>query len=163
MNIRTISISGIVAALYIAVTFLVQPLAFGAVQLRLSEMFNHLIVFNKKYFYGIVIGVFLANLLLSPMKVLDITFGVAHTAISLAIVIFLGKYVKNIWARMVLNSLVFSFMIFIVAWELKIAFGTPFFETWGVLILGEIAVMLITMPIMYAIHKGVHFDKLFKK
>lgn len=162
MNIRTISTSGIVAALYIAVTFLVQPLAFGAVQLRLSEMFNHLVVFNKKYFFGIVIGVFLANLFFSPMKLLDITFGVAHTVISLGIVIFLEKYVKNILARMFINSLVFSIMIFIVSWELKIAFGTPFFETWGVLALGEFAVMLITMPIMYAIHKGVHFDKLFK-
>lgn len=162
MNIRTISVSGIVAALYIAVTFLLQPIAFGVLQLRLSEMFNHLIVFNKKYFFGIVIGVFLANLFFSPMKILDITFGVAHTAISLGIFILLSKYVKNIWARMVINSIVFSIMIFIISWELNIAFGTPFFKTWGILILGEIAVMLITMPIMFAIHKNVHFDKVIK-
>ena len=59
MNIKTLAVNGIVAALYIAVSFVVQPFGFTNVQFRVSEMFNHLIVFNKKYIYGIVLGVLL--------------------------------------------------------------------------------------------------------
>ena len=132
MKVKTIVTSGIVAALYIAVTILIQPIAFGALQFRVSEIFNHLIVFNKKYFFGIIIGVFLANLFLSPMPAFDVTFGVAHSIISLGITMFIGKYVKNLWAHMALNTIIFSFMIFIVAWELNLAFGLPFFETWAI-------------------------------
>ena len=60
MNIKTLAVNGIVAALYIAITFVVQPFGFTNVQFRVSEMFNHLIVFNKKYIYGIVLGVLLS-------------------------------------------------------------------------------------------------------
>ena len=49
MNVKTMATSGIIAALYVAVTLLVAPFGFTIVQFRISEMFNHLIVFNKKY------------------------------------------------------------------------------------------------------------------
>ncbi|MDD1368129.1 QueT transporter family protein, partial [Bacillus sp. MHSD17] len=48
MNIRTLVGNGILAALYIAVSMLIQPFGFTNVQFRISEMFNHLVVFNKK-------------------------------------------------------------------------------------------------------------------
>lgn len=66
MNIRTLVGNGILAALYIAVSMLIQPFGFTNVQFRISEMFNHLVVFNKKAIYGIVLGVFLTNLFFSP-------------------------------------------------------------------------------------------------
>ena len=50
MKTKTLAISGIIAALYVAVSLLIAPFAFGAVQFRIAEMFNHLIVFNKNYF-----------------------------------------------------------------------------------------------------------------
>ena len=56
MNIRTLVGNGILAALYIAVSMLIQPFGFTNVQFRISEMFNHLVVFNKKAIYGIVLG-----------------------------------------------------------------------------------------------------------
>ena len=73
MKTKTLAISGIIAALYVAVSLLVAPFAFGAVQFRIAEMFNHLIVFNKKYFFGIVLGVFVTNMF-SPMAAYDLTF-----------------------------------------------------------------------------------------
>jgi uncharacterized membrane protein len=78
MNIKTLAINGIVAALYIAVSFAIQPFGFTAIQFRVSEMFNHLIVFNKKYIYGIILGVFLTNLFFSPMVAYDLVFGVGQ-------------------------------------------------------------------------------------
>ncbi|AWI11435.1 MULTISPECIES: QueT transporter family protein [Bacillaceae] len=153
MKLRTITINGIVAALYIAITAVIQPIAFSNIQFRIPEIFNHLVVFNKKYFFGVVIGVFLSNLFFSTLLPYDLIFGVAHTVISLSITILLSRYIKNIWGRMLANSFVFSIMIFIVAYELKLAIGVPFWETWLLTAVGEFAVMVIGMPIMNAIYK----------
>ncbi|MFP3847093.1 QueT transporter family protein, partial [Priestia filamentosa] len=100
MNIRTISINALVAALYIAVSLLIQPFGFTNIQFRLSEMFNHLVVFNKKFIFGIVIGVFLTNLLFSPLGAYDLVFGVLQSLIALLVTIGVGRYIKNLWARM---------------------------------------------------------------
>lgn len=163
---KTLAYNGIVAALYIAITMLIQPIAFLGLQFRLPEMFNHLVVFNKKFFFGIVLGVFIANLFFSPMLWLDLIFGVGHTIISLAITIWIGRYIKNIWARMMINSFVFSIMMFIIAIELEvaevmIALENPlsFGQNWLIMALGEFIVMAITAPIIYAIDKKVNFAK----
>ena len=42
MKVKTMATSGIIAALYVAVSLLVAPFGFTNVQFRISEMFNHL-------------------------------------------------------------------------------------------------------------------------
>ncbi|EZP76729.1 hypothetical protein H839_09043 [Parageobacillus genomosp. 1] len=160
MNIRTIVVNGILAAVYIAVTMLIQPFGFTNVQFRVSEMLNHLVVFNKKYFFGIVLGVFFANLFFSPMVAYDLVFGVGQSVIALLITIFSMRYVKNIWARMAVNTVVFTFTMFLIAWELKLAFDLPFLFTWLTTAAGEFVVMAVGAPIMYAVNQRAHLDKL---
>jgi uncharacterized membrane protein len=160
MNIRTIVVNGILAAVYIAVTMLIQPFGFTNVQFRVSEMLNHLVVFNKKYFFGIVLGVFFANLFFSPMVAYDLVFGVGQSVIAFLITIFSMRYVKNIWARMAVNTLVFTFTMFLIAWELKLAFDLPFLFTWLTTAAGEFVVMAVGAPIMYAVNQRAHLDKL---
>jgi uncharacterized membrane protein len=160
MNIRTIVVNGILAAVYIAVTMLIQPFGFTNVQFRVSEMLNHLVVFNKKYFFGIVLGVFFANLFFSPMVAYDLVFGVGQSVIAFLITIFSMRYVKNIWARMAVNTLVFTFTMFLIAWELKLAFDLPFLFTWLTTAAGEFVVMAVGAPIMYAVNQRAHLDKI---
>ncbi|SEM96814.1 Uncharacterized membrane protein [Mesobacillus persicus] len=160
MNIRTIVGNGIVAALYIAVSAVIQPFGFTNVQFRISEMFNHLIVFNRNYFYGIVLGVFLTNLFFSPIVAYDLVFGVAHSVISLLITIAASRYIKNVIGLMVLNTAVFTFNMYIIAFELKLAFNLPFFFTWLTTAAGELVVLAVGIPIMYALNKRVNMGKL---
>lgn len=160
MNIRTLCVNGLLAAMYIAVSMLIQPFGFTNIQFRISEMFNHLIVFNKKYVYGIVLGVFLTNLFFSPMVAYDLVFGVGQSVLSLLITIFSMRYIKNMWALMLINTLVFTFTMFIIAFELHLAFDLPFFFTWLTTAVGEFVVMLVGAPIMAAINKRVQFNKL---
>ncbi|CEI82290.1 membrane protein [Oceanobacillus oncorhynchi subsp. incaldanensis] len=159
MNIRTLVINGIIAALYVAVSLLVSPVAFGAIQFRISEMFNHLIIFDKRYFFGITIGVFASNLF-SMAGGLDLLFGTAHTAISLGIIIFLKKYIKNKLTLLFLNTLIFSFNMFIIAFMLNIALQLPFLLTWLTTGISELIVLLIGIPIFYTLYKRIHFDKM---
>lgn len=159
MKTKFFATSGIIAAVYIAVSLLLAPLSFGAIQLRFSEILNQLIVFNKKYFYAIVIGVFITNLF-SPNGPIDLLFGVGQTALSLGITILSAKFIKSIVARMIFNTVVFSFMMWLIAWELNIIFALPFGYTWLTVAIGEAIVMLIAIPIMLLINKRVHFKKL---
>ncbi|GAB3806113.1 QueT transporter family protein [Virgibacillus kimchii] len=160
MNVRLLVVNGVLAALYIAVSAVIQPFGFTNVQFRISEMFNHLVVFNKKLFFGVVLGVFLTNLFFSPLGLYDLVFGVAHSAISLFIIIQIGKYIKNVWILLVLNTLIFTFTMFIIAFELYLVLGLPFLFTWLTTAAGEFVVLAVGIPVMYALNKQLRFDKL---
>ncbi|MDG4657239.1 QueT transporter family protein [Ectobacillus antri] len=159
MRIKTLAVNSIVAALYIAVSALIQPFGFTNIQFRISEMFNHLVVFNPKYFYGIVLGVFLTNLFFSPMVAYDLVFGVGQSILALSITIFSARYIKSILARMTFNTIVFTFTMFLIAWELNLALDLPFLFTWLTTAAGELIVMTVGIPVMYALNKRVNFKE----
>jgi len=161
MRVKTLVVNALVAALYLIVTWLVAPFGFLNVQFRLSELFNHLIVFNKKYFFGIVLGVFVSNLILSPTKV-DILFGVMHTAVSLGITLLFAKFITNKITLMLINTTVFSFNMFIIAYMLKIFVGLKdaFMVLWFTLGLSEFVTMALAIIVVYFINKRLHFERL---
>lgn len=159
MKVKFLTTSGIIAALYIAITLLVAPFGFTEVQFRLSEMFNHLVAFNPRFAFGIIIGVFISNLF-SPNGIIDLYFGVAHSMITLGLFILICKFVKNIWARLVINTLLFTCTMFIIAFELNIALELPFFWTWLTVATGEFVVLAIGAPIMYTLNKRLNFKNL---
>ena len=55
-RVNVVVTNGIIMALYLALTVLVSPVASGAIQFRISESLNHLVVFNRKYLWGIFGG-----------------------------------------------------------------------------------------------------------
>lgn len=159
MKVKFIATTGIIAALYMAVTLLVAPFGFTEIQFRLSEMFNHLVAFNPRYMLGIIIGVFIANLF-SPLGIYDLVFGVGQSIITLAIFIFICKFVKNIWLRLMINTFLFTCTMFIIAFELNIALQLPFLWTWITCAVGEFAVLAVGAPIMYLLNKRLNFKDL---
>lgn len=160
MNVRLIAKSALIAALSVAITIATASFSFSNIQFRVAEMLNHLVVFNKKYVYGIVAGVFFANLLLSTLGPIDLVFGVGQSIIALSITIFSGKFIKNITKRMIFNTVVFTLTMVLIAWELNIVLGLPFLLTWLTVALGEIVVMSIGIPIFIALNKRLQFEKL---
>lgn len=159
MKSKFFATSGIIAALYIAVSLLIAPFSFGAIQLRLGEILNHLVVFNKKYFYAIIIGVFITNLF-SPNGPIDLVFGVGQTLLSLGLTILSARYIKSIVHRMIFNTVVFTFMMWLVAWELNIVLEVPFGYTWLTVAAGEAIIMAIGIPIMLALNKRINFKRI---
>ena len=161
MRIKTLIVNALIAALYFVVTWLIAPFGFTNVQFRISELFNHFIVFNRKYFIGIVIGVFLSNLILSPVKV-DILFGLSHTILSLLMTMFFARFITNKVILMVINSIVFSFNMFIIAYMLKVfaEFDLSFIFIWFTLALGEFITMAVAIPVVYFINKRLNFKEL---
>ncbi|HEY8364402.1 MAG TPA: QueT transporter family protein [Haloplasmataceae bacterium] len=155
MKIKLIALNGVFAALYVTITAFIQPIAFSNLQFRIPEIFNHLVVYNKKYFFGIVIGVFISNYFFSTLLPYDLFFGVAHSIISLLITIIISRFVHNKWVLMIINSFVFSVNMFIIAYELNLVLGFPFFETWALTALGELGVMFLGMPVISFINNRI--------
>ncbi len=160
MQIRFLATSAIIAALYIAITMLFSVISFGQVQFRIAEIFNHLIAFNPRYMVGVVLGVFISNALFSTIGMPDLIFGVGHTVITLGIFIVICKFVKNVWARLIINTFLFTFTMFIIAFELNLVLEFPFWETWLVCAIGEFIVLAIGAPIMYLLNSRLNFKKL---
>ena len=58
---RELTRAGLVAGLYIVLTFLTLPYSFGPVQFRLAETLNFTSLYNKRYVYAVTLGVFIVN------------------------------------------------------------------------------------------------------
>ena len=159
MKVKFMATTGIIAALYIAVTMLVAPFGFAEVQFRVSEMFNHLVAFNPRFAGGIILGVFISNMF-SPLGWYDLVFGVTHSIVTIGLFLLICKFVKNIIARLVINTLLFTFTMFIIAFELNLALELPFFWTWLTVAAGEFVVLAVGAPIMYTLNKRLDFKKL---
>ena len=160
MKVQFLAASAIVAALYVAITMLVAPISFGQVQFRVAEMFNHLVAFDARFAIGVTLGVLISNALFSNVGPIDLVFGVGHTIVTLAIFILICKFVKNMWARLIINSLLFTFTMFIIAFQLNLVLEYPFWETWAFVAIGEFVVMMVGVPIMAALNKRLKFDKM---
>ena len=83
-----------IAALYVALTMIVAPIAFGPVQFRISEALCVLPYFLPSAVPGVTIGCFLANLLCGAAP-LDVVFGSLATLIGAVGSYYLGK--KSKW------------------------------------------------------------------
>ncbi|MDR3189727.1 MAG: QueT transporter family protein [Lactobacillaceae bacterium] len=120
---RDIAMTGMIAALYAAITILIAPIGFGPVQLRLSEGLNHLAAWNKRYILALGLGVLIANLI-SPLGWIDWVFGTLGTVIMTTVTYFLTKHVKQAIAKIVISSVVvLTLGMAILAAEFTFAFN----------------------------------------
>lgn len=71
---------GLVAAIYVELCMVLQPLSYGAVQVRIAEALCLLPVFGTEYIIGVVLGCFLSNLLCST--IVDVVFGTIATLLA---------------------------------------------------------------------------------
>ena len=80
MSTRKLVRCGLVAALYVVLCMALQPLSFGAVQIRFAEALVLLPVFGAEYIAAAVLGCFLSNLLGSVLP--DVIFGTLATLLA---------------------------------------------------------------------------------
>ncbi|KRM13324.1 QueT transporter family protein [Paucilactobacillus suebicus] len=158
ISVRGITKTAVVAALYLVITLFLSTLSFGVVQIRIAEMFNYLVLFNKRYLWGVTLGVFLSNFA-SPTWTLDVPIGTASTFIVLIIVMLLTKPIKSMLVKFVLTAIVVSLSMFTIAWELNIMTKAPFLAGWLTIGLGELLSMTVGGIIIYLISKRIDLKK----
>ena len=79
-SVRKLVRCGLVAAIYVVLCLALQPLSYGAVQVRVAEALCLLPVVGAEYIFGVVLGCFLANLLGST--IVDVIFGTLATLLA---------------------------------------------------------------------------------
>ena len=63
MSIREISVAGVLAAVYVVVSYLLAPISFGVYQVRVAEALTVLPFISRAAVPGLFVGCFLANIL----------------------------------------------------------------------------------------------------
>lgn len=157
-SVSELTKTALIAALYVTVTFMFSVISFGAVQLRLSEMFNYLALYNKRYVVGVTLGVAFANFM-SPMWLFDVPIGSMATLIALLISRALVKNIKNDIVKMIITAFVMVASMFVIALQLHILLGFPFWLTWLTTGIGELLSMTIGGMVIYALSKKIDLTK----
>lgn len=153
---KNLALTAVVAALYVAISLVLAPLSFGAVQFRLAEMFNHLAAFNKRYIYSLIIGCFIVNLF-SPLGIVDVVVGTLGTAIgAVSTYYFTRKVTKNLW-KYVIASLCQIPGVFLVTAELVVLTKIPFWLTLGSVFVGEMLSMAVGAVIIQLLSQRIDF------
>jgi len=118
-----IAITGITAALYIALGYIFAPISFLGIQFRVAELIVGMcIIFPVAGLIGNVIGVFVVNMV-SPLGILDVIIAPLVNIPALALIGLLRneKYLNYVGG--ILYAMIISLY---VAWLLWFMIGLPF-------------------------------------
>ena len=140
---RRVAVAGVVGALYVVLSLLVAPLAFGPVQLRLGEVLKPLVIKFPATISAFAVGVGLVNLF-SPvagglelvlMPLVNLAGGVLCWAVARHLGGPAGTYVA---------SAIFALVIFAgVATVLHFAAGLPYLVAFGSVAVSELVLLLL--------------------
>ncbi|PWM75271.1 MAG: hypothetical protein DBX59_02255 [Bacillota bacterium] len=150
--------AGVIAALYVVLTFIVLPVASGAIQFRPGEALSVLPLLFAESVPALFVGCLIANLV-AGAAVQDIVFGALVSLLAAALTWASGKVLKNKWAKALVGG------IFPVALN---AFLLPLIWIWaygaleyaylaqvGFLLLSQsVAVYLLGIPLYLSMRKA---------
>lgn len=157
-SLADITKMGIVTGLYVVLTIVFAPFSFGWLQIRLSEMFNYLALYNKRYIVAVNLGVAIANIA-SPLGWVDVVVGSMCTLAVLLINHFITRKIKNQKIKIAVTAVIFALSMCTVAGQLTILYQAPFFFNWLVIGIGELASMTIGGVIIHWISQRIDLTK----
>lgn len=103
-TVKRLCRAGIIAALYVALTYAFAPFAFGPIQVRPAEALCILPLFFPEAVPALYVGCMLANLT-SPYFVYDVFIGSLATLLAALGTYLVGRYVKkDVW-RLIFGGL----------------------------------------------------------
>jgi uncharacterized membrane protein len=160
--------AGVIAALYVALTVVFGPFAFGSVttvgifEVRPSEALTILPLFFVEAIPGLYVGCMLANLA-SMYSVFDIFLGSLATLIAAVLTYIAGRLIKNKLLKVIVGGLFPIICNAFIIPAVMILAGTPdvvYWYSFATMILNEgVWIYALGIPLYYAIislqNKGV--------
>lgn len=132
----------LVAAIYVALTYVFAPLSFLGVQFRFSEVMVLLAFIDPLYVPALTIGCFISNFLLSPLGMVDVIVGTLATLFAtIAISKTKNLFIASLWATI--------FNAFMVGAELYYVLNLPFWLSTLQVALGEFTVVSIVGVVIF--------------
>ena len=155
---RKLAAAAVTGAAYAALTMLLAPISYGAIQCRVSEVLCILPFFIPCTAWGLFAGCAIANLL-SAAGIFDVVFGSLATLLAALCTAWLGRgRGAQSWVRCILAALmpvVFNFVFVgaVLTWSLTDAvfphLNASFWVFGGQVALGEIVVLGVLFVIAY--------------
>jgi uncharacterized membrane protein len=140
---RTVAVAGVVGALYVVLSLLVAPLAYGPIQFRLGEVLKPLVIKYPATIPAFAVGVGIVNLL-SPltgglelilMPIVNLVGGTLCWFMARRIGGMVGTYIA---------SLIFALVITAgVATVLHFAAGLPYLVAFASVAVSEVVLLLL--------------------
>ncbi len=121
MKTNRLARASIIAGAYVVITYILQPISFGPIQLRISEALTVLPILYPEAVPALFIGVMLANLW-SPLGLVDIFGGSIVTLISAYVTYRLRGSVLAYLSPVLFNAILVSIYLHPV-------FGWPYWMT----------------------------------
>ena len=155
LNAKKITRAGIIGAIYVALTLVLYPISFGAVQVRVAEAFCLLPLIFPESIIGLSVGCLIANLF--GNGALDIVFGTLATLVSAILTYFVGKMLKNVPIKIlvggffpiIINAIVVPFTFLAITETF-----TVYLVSAGQIFIGQaLAVYLVGTPLYLAISR----------
>lgn len=149
---RFIVLSAVIAALYAALTIMLEPISYGPVQFRISEALTLLPWYMPEAVPGLFIGCILANFF-GGFGLPDIIFGSLATLMAA----LLTRKSPNLWCA-ALPPVIFNMAI--IGIMLHILLKVPLMLTCAQIGLGEAgACFVVGIPLMKLLERGGVFQK----
>lgn len=131
--VKTIAFNSLIAALYCTLALPFANLNYGIVNIRIAEVLVILAMYNRKYFYGLVVGCFVVNIFSSlPM---DMLIGTFQTLVAC----FILYYIKPKGLALFLATLSCGL---IIGFELYYFLDYEFFVACGSVLLSEFIILV---------------------
>ncbi|MBQ9514067.1 MAG: QueT transporter family protein [Clostridia bacterium] len=103
-NTKRLALSGVIAGLYVALTYAVFPLASGAIQFRLSEGLTLLPLIFPEAIVGVFVGCLISNII-TGCAIWDVVFGSLITLIAGILTFIIGKVIKKMPLKIFVGGL----------------------------------------------------------
>lgn len=156
MSAKRLVRASVVASLYVVLTYAIQPLAYGPIQFRFSEMMTLLAFINPFYILPLTLGCAIANIG-SPFGIVDVFIGSAASFLAL----WSMSKTKNIY----LASLFPTLFCILIGLEILFLSSEPvnFFLITGQIMLSEFVVVSIMGVALFKImEKNSYIMKILK-
>ena len=168
-RINYIIVGSVIAAAYAGLTYLsnVFGLAYGPIQLRISEVLTLLPIFTPAAIPGLTVGCFLANI--GSFNAADMIFGTFATFIAAILTYYLKNIrIKKLPVLSMLSPVIVNAVI--IGFEIAVLFLPEGYTFWGFVIsalevgAGELIVCLaLGIPFFLAVEKYKIFEMNFIK
>ena len=137
----------VIAALYVALCYIFASVSYGPVQFRIAEILLVLTFYNKKYSIPVILGTFLANMLMYGLY--DMILGTLATALVCLIIIVCKNKIVIAPAAAIINGVIIGLM-------LKFIFDEPgaLWFIMATVAIGEFAVVLAGVLAFAGIEKS---------
>lgn len=145
---RRIARTGVVAALYVVLTFTFSFMAYDSIQFRVAEMLMLLCLFSKDFVTATTIGCIIANIF-SPIGVVDVVVGSLATFLSGVCIYLLRNKLNPLTAS--LFPVIFNAVI--VGIELKVIYQLPLFMSMAQVAFGEVVCVGVIGVILLSLLK----------